>query len=422
MIGLSLAAILAFIIGCGIGWKQSNRRYAETVEKEISSRQAFLSLSAHQLRTPLHQIVGVLQVLDLQKAALTDKQRELVEILNEGTQNLSGALIDILDILDIDSKKLKIEKSRTNLKKTLETLERRFKNRAEKKGVKVLFDIKALERNWFLVDEVRVMQCVSSMLTQCLNQTEKGAVRLTSSLERSKEAGVGKLVIVVHDNSPGMEQSATEAYFNPEKYNINPYMTNAEGRRLALMLARMLARRMRGDMTVQAATGQGVMFCFTIPVKYGAATGKGNRVMDSPVIDRARLLLAGKTILAVDDNAANLTVVRSFLEEGHVGKILTAVNGVEAIKVVENNHCDLILMDVQMPEMDGVTATKHIRNSDKPFKNIPIVALTAAAGMDNEEVYKRAGMNSMLAKPVNIEDLFETIERALIDASKRRAA
>jgi len=219
-----------------------------------------------------------------------------------------------------------------------------------------------------------------------------------------------------------MDQYATEAYFCPEKYEINRHMTNAEGRRLSLMLARMLARKMGGDLTVASAFGSGVTFKLSVPAERAAAPEVEEIVSEVTPIERARTLLADKTILAVEDNEANLMIVKAFLQQGKVGTILTAQNGVEAIRAMAANKCDVVLMDVQMPVLDGVEATRKIRKCNRDFKNVPIIAVTAAARAKDVETYKQVGMNDVLAKPVDIDDMFETIERVLSKTSAKRAA
>lgn len=412
----------AFLFGVIASWIHSTRRLAKTLEARVRANNALLSVSAHQLRTPLNQIVGVLQMFDLQNADLTDKQKELVKILNDGTQNLKGALIDILDILDLQSGKLKIEKGEVNLERTMQSLKRGFEKRAKRKNINIDFDLRKMKHWRYKLDETRFMQCVSSLLTQCVTQTDEGTVSLCLDYLQKSKKQPGSLVVTVRDKSDGMDQHATEAYFSPEEYQINRYMTNAEGRRLSLMLARMLAREMGGDLTASSTFGGGVTFKLSIPAERAAAPVVEEVVSEVSPIERARMLLADKTVLAVDDNITNLMIVKAFLEQGKVGRIITATNGVDAIRKIAANNCDVVLMDVQMPELDGVTATRKIRGCSRPFKNVPIIALTAAARAQDAEIYKQAGMNAVLAKPVDIDDMFETIEMVLSETETRRAA
>ena len=415
-----LIVIGAFSIGAAVAWAHSTHRLAKTLDARLRAKNAFLTVSAHQLRTPLNQVVGALQILDMNTADLTDKQRELIGFLHAGTENLSGALVDILDLLDIQSGKLEIERDEVNLERTIKTLERRFRRRAAEKGVEIEFDMKAISHWHYVFDELRFGQCVSSLMTQCLAQTEKGVVRVSAEFSKSQKKNAGVLTVTVRDDSNGMDQYATEAYFSPEKYEINRYMTNAEGRRLSLMLAKMLAEKMGGGLTVKSAIGSRVTFTLTLPVE--TALASEGHVGEATPLQRARALLADKTVLVVDDNLPNLMIVKAFLEQGKAGRVLTAMNGVEAVRAVEANKCDIVLMDVQMPEMDGVAATRKIRTSGRPFANVPIVALTAAARAEDANAYRKAGMNAVLAKPVNIDDMFETIEKVLTRPAARRAA
>ncbi len=412
-LGAAVTAVALFLNG---------RRLKKKLDARIEANSAFLSASAHQLRAPLNQIVGALQVLGFQKADLTEKQAEFLGVLTEGTHNLSGALMDILDILDLQANKLKIEKSNVNFKKTLNLIERRFRKQAVQKELVFTIDTRKVSHWRLEMDEVRFVQCLSTILSQSIKQTEAGAVSVAVDVSGGGRNKHGDLVVVIKDESDGMDQYMTEAYFSPEKYDFTAQMMDVEGRRLSLMLARMLARKMGGDLTVQSAFGSGVCFQLKIPVAFAPALPQEAEQTPSCSIERARELLADKTILAVDDNLPNLMIMKSLLAQGNVGTILTAENGLEAVKIIARQNCDLVLMDVQMPVLDGLTATREVRKCGKPFSNIPIIALTAAVRAEDTEKYHQAGMNAVLAKPVIMDELFETIERVLLEEGERTAA
>jgi CheY-like chemotaxis protein len=309
-----------------------------------------------------------------------------------------------------------------NFRAVVKSLERRFKARAVKKNLALIVDIRKMAHWHFKLDEVRFMQCVSSLLAQCLIQTNKGAINLAFDFSGSGKGKKGALVVTIKDDSDGMDQYATETYFRPEVYEINNQMTNSEGRRLSLMLARMLVQKMGGDLSVKSAIGSGVTFQITLPVEMAPAPANEVELSELSPVERARTLLADKTILAVDDNIPNLMIVKALLSQGKVGTILTAENGLEAIKIIAQGKCDLVLMDVQMPVLDGLTATREIRRCGKSFANVPIIALTAAVRAEDTQNYKEGGMNAVLAKPVILEDMFETIERVLFEEENRKAA
>ena len=133
-------------------------------------------------------------------------------------------------------------------------------------------------------------------------------------------------------------------------------------------------------------------------------------------------MLANKTILVADDDPLNLMIMKELLEQGHVGAVLTAQNGLEAVKIIAHNKCDLVFMDIQMPILDGLTATREIRNCGREFSTVPIIALTTAVREEDLTLYKETGMNAALPKPIIIDTLFETIERVMTKRKQSKAA
>ncbi len=415
-------SVFLFAAGAAAAWGLSGFRYRKKLAARLAENNAFLSASAQQLRAPLNQIVGSLQALDFQKMGLTDKQRELLGVLNEGSYNLRGALMDILDILDLQADRLKIEISKVNFKKTVALLERRFANRARKKGLALSFDFRKLS-HWHLeMDQMRYVQCISTILSQCIKQTESGAVSVAFDFSGAGKEKSGNLIAVIKDTSAGMDQYMTEAYFSPDKYEFTAEMMDTEGRRLALMLARMLAWKMGGGLTVKSSFGNGVAFRLIVPVETAPAPEGEKEEPHQKPVERVGPLLANKRILVVDDDELNLMIMKELLEQGHVGSVETAANGLEAVKIISKRKCDLVFMDIQMPVLDGLTATREIRNCGRDFSSVPIIALTTAVQAEDLARYKEAGMDDVLPKPVIIDALFETIERRLIERNRKKAA
>ncbi|WP_411818778.1 response regulator [Hyphococcus sp. DH-69] len=414
-----LTIILVALSGLGgslVGWIVTRARKAEETRQQWLADSALLSVSAHQLRTPLNQIVGVLQMMDFQSVDLTPKQQELVEVLHQGTRNLNTALIDILDLLDLQSQELTLDTSPVDLNKLTESLTRRHKKHAAQKDLDLVFDTRKLSHFWYEFDDVRVIQSISSCISQCLTQTDKGGVYIAYDYRPDpRNSEQGDFIISVRDDSAGMDQYAAEAYFCPQKYLINRHMSGAEGHRLGLILARLLTEKMGGSLTAKSAIGSGVTFTLTIPVKKFAAPKPKEVLTDAPLTDQITHILDDKLVLVVDDNDANLMIIKAFLNQIGATRIITASNGVEAVKVAAENECDLILMDIQMPDMDGVTASKIIRNSDKPSANAPIIVLTAAARAEDLENYREAGLSAILAKPIIAEDLYQKVVNVFED-------
>jgi len=415
-------AILSFFAGAAIMWLVCRRTRSKQLNAAMAANNAFLSASAHQLRAPLNQIVGSLQALDFQKNGLTKKQEQLLGILNEGSYNLRGSLMDILDILDLQSDRLNIEASKVNFRATLRTLERRFAKRAEKKGLTLSFDARKLSHWHFEMDQTRYIQCVSTIVAQCIKQTDSGAVSVTFDLTAAGSQQQGYLQAYIKDSSAGMDQYMTESYFRPDKYDNNAEMMDTDGRRLSLMLSRMLAEKMGGSLTVKSAFGSGVAFKLSVPVAMTKAPAGEAEPSTAKPVERMKAHLADKTILVVDDDKINLLIMKELLGQGEVGEVLLAANGSEAVEILKTTKCDLVFMDIQMPVMDGIAATREIRESDEAFSKIPIIAMTTSVTREYLVRYKEAGMNAVLPKPVIIDTLYETLETFVVKKKQRDAA
>ncbi len=403
-------------------WLLGRRAHKQELGAAAATNNAFLSASAQQLRAPLNQIVGALQALDFQRAGLTKKQKELVGVLNEGSYNLRGALMDILDILDLQADRLAIEPARINFRRTLKTLERRFTKRAAAKGLSLRFDVRKLSHWHFDMDQTRYIQCLSTVIAQCLKQTETGAVSVAFDLAHTGAQKHGYLEAVIKDSSRGMDQYMTEAYFRPDKYDVNAEMMNTDGRRLALMLARMLVQKMGGSLAVKSAYGSGVVFKLKVPVTLAEAPAADMEPADVKPVDRMRGRLENTTILVVDDDKINLLIMKELLDQGEVHNVLMAANGSEAVDIIKAGKCDLVFMDIQMPVMDGIAATREIRQCGEPCSSVPIIAMTTSVTREYLVRYKEAGMNAVLPKPVIIDALYETLETFLVKKKQREAA
>ncbi|WP_375208091.1 response regulator [Hyphococcus sp.] len=415
-------ALLSFAAGAAFMWVIRRGAHKKQLGAAAAANGAFLSASAQQLRAPLNQIVGALQAFDFQTEGLTKKQEQLIGILNEGSYNLRGALMDILDILELHAGRLTLETSKVNFQRTVKTLERRFAKQASKKGLTLRFDSRKLSHSHFEMDQTRYIQCLSTIMAQCIKQTETGGVTVSFDLDAVGTQTHGTLVAVIKDTSAGMDQYMTEAYFRPDKFDVNAEMMNTDGRRLALMLARMLVQKMGGSLTVKSAFGSGVAFKLSVPVTLTAAPSVEAEQMEMKPVDRMRGHLSDKTILVADDDKINLVIMKELLGQGDVGQVLTASNGQEALDIIKTNPCDIVFMDIQMPVLDGIEATRKIREGGEVWSQIPVVAMTTSVSREYLARYKEAGMNAVLPKPVIIDALYETLESYLLKKRRSDAA
>lgn len=417
-----MAVVLPGLIGCCIGaalvWFFGVRRSQAARKKELRRKSALLSGAAQQMRAPLNEVLGLVQAFTLHAEEFSAESKSRIDAIAGAGATAKAVMLDMLDILDIESGQTRIKRSVELLPEVADFIRRTNRARAEKIGVTLNVDLKASARGWFLFDILRVRQCVGAMVRQCVLQSGGGAVSVTiEAIEKTKRGNARLIVVNVSDQSAGMEQETAELYFSGEEFTRNKLLMAAGASPLSLIVARMMAREMGGDLKVRSAPGEGVKFRLEIPAKFARAAQEGSRASDLTPFDIASRMMKNRTVLVVEDNSVNLRVLEAYLSRLGLGKLLTAANGEEAIRILGKEKCDVVLMDIRMPVMDGLTATKHIRAADTEWRDIPIIAVTAAAGGDEREACMRAGMNAFLPKPVSAEELYERLGRACADAA-----
>lgn len=412
-----LTGLTCFCLGAALAWLVGVRFAQANQRKHLRRKSALLSGAAQQMRAPLNDVLGLIQTLAFHADDLSSDNKERVDAIAGAGANAKAVMLDVLDILDVDAGQTRIKRSVELLPEIADFIERTNRARASKAGVKLDIDVKTSARAWFLFDVLRLRQCVGAMVRQCVLQSGGGTVSVAiEGLEPKKGKKMRRIAVSVVDQSPGLEQETAELYFSAEEFTRNKLLMNAGASPLSLIIARMMAREMGGDIRVKSAPGEGVAFRLEIPAKFARAAHEDSRASDLSPLDVARRLMGERTVLVVEDNSVNLRVIEAFLSRTAPKKILTAPNGEEALKILEKERCDVVLMDIQMPVMDGLTATKRIRGADTPWRNVPIIAVTAGARGDEREACARVGMNGFLSKPVSPEELYERLARACADA------
>ncbi|MBB5518121.1 response regulator [Amphiplicatus metriothermophilus] len=376
---------------------------------------AFLRAGAHQLRAALNKVLGVTQTLALRAEALPEEQRGLVAGLSEAGGDLKAALLDVFDMVDLESGKFKIEPRVEFLPDTIRQVQQVHEKKAREKGLSLVIDVRPSATVWLVYDHARMRQCLSSLVRQCVSQTRQGEVRVTVALRDDPERRRSRRKLIdatVSDTSSGLDPAQAETYFSPERCWSNPHLMNAEGRALSLVLARKLAEAMGGGLKAASGPG-GVVFRLSVAARLAKAQRLGEEGRPLSVFEQAATLVRDKTIMIVEDNEVNVKVLKAYLQRIQPKDVLVAYNGREALEQLKTAPCDLVLMDMQMPVMDGVTAARQIRRSGARWRNVPIIAVTAAAGEHERKAAKGAGVTSFLAKPVSPDQLYERIARTL---------
>jgi len=378
----------------------------DEAESASHAKSMFLANMSHELRTPLNGILGLSDVL---KSELLDKnQARKINLIHDSGENLLSLLNDILDISKIEAEGVALEEMDINLHDVLQKTFAFWKPVADQKNIEFVFQKQQGLQSRIVADPTRIRQCLNNLINNALKFTpESGRVVITAK-GRQTDNGYA-LAISVQDTGIGLSQENIGKLFNPFVQANEETTRKYGGSGLGLAITRKLCRLMGGDVTVQSILGKGSVFRMSLMAANAEA-----QTVESVSIDASPSLsseLKGKRCLVVEDNEINLEVLMLLLEPYQLD-IVTSLNGREAIDVLETQFIDFVLMDLQMPVLGGLEATKIIRRGNTPYANVPIIAMTANAMPGDKTKCLNAGMDGYVAKPLSRSTLVEAISAA----------
>ncbi len=378
----------------------------DAAEAATRAKSEFLANMSHEIRTPLNGVLGMAQALDARD--LDPEIREMVTVIRDSGANLMAILNDVLDLSKIEAGKLEITPIAADLMHTVRQVQALFAPAAAEKGVQIALS-SALPAAFMLHhDPVRVRQCVANLLSNAVKFTHAGRIEIAVSVI-SAEQGYRRVSIEIADTGIGMD-APTQARLFQEFSQADASTTRQfGGTGLGLAISRKLARMMGGDIVARSTAGAGSVFRLTFLADV-AADVRAPQAADKPETTSVRL--RGARVLLTDDNAINRQVVRLFLQPQ--GAVITeAANGREALDALARASFDLLLLDIHMPVMDGVETIRHIRASSEPWRDMPVIALTADAMTGDRERLLALGLNGYVSKPIEQGDLLTVIGRVL---------
>jgi signal transduction histidine kinase/FixJ family two-component response regulator len=383
--------------------KQTEAR-AQQTEAANHAKSQFLAAMSHEIRTPLNGILGMAQ--SLASDALTRAQREKVDIVLDSGRTLLALVDDVLDLSKIEAGKLEIAPVDGDLRHAARRVTRLFEPRAREKDVALVLDVIDPLNSALSFDPVRVRQCLSNLVSNAVKFTSSGEVRVTLSTEETND-GQWRVTAHVADSGIGISEEALGRLFSEFSQADASTTRRFGGSGLGLAISRRLARMMGGDVTVESTLGKGSVFSLT----FLAAPASGQAVTAETLSSQEPShSIAGLRVLLADDNRVNREVVKLFLSSHNV-RITEAENGREVLDALERATFDIVLLDIHMPVMDGTEALKTLRGSNTPYKDIPVIALTADAMAGDRERYLGMGANAHITKPIDQGDLLSAIAR-----------
>lgn len=372
-------------------------------EQDAQAKSQFLANMSHEIRTPLNAIVGFAELLK-EGTGLSGEQKRQAARIHRASGNLLGVINDVLDFSKLDADKMAIETQPIDFDLLCSDLDNLFSLQARRSGLEFRITRADNLPTAFLGDPVRVHQILANLLSNALKFSEHGRVEL--AINRAsippRDSGEESLTFTVSDNGIGMESEHLERLFKPFEQADASTTRRFGGTGLGLTISHRLASLMDGSLTADSVPGQGSTFTLTLPLK--AATA--NPQSDEPSTDFDPSLMRA---LVVEDNHTNQILVRSMLKR--LGATCTIVsNGAEALSELDGARYDLVLMDCQMPVMDGYEATEKIRTRAS-WQDLPIIAMTANALEGDRERCLAAGMSDYVTKPLSLKTLSSVLER-----------
>ena len=385
-----------------------NRLNLERHDLSAKAKSDFLARMSHEIRTPMNGIIGMTEIA-LKDGQTEERRIDCLRKIEHSSEYLLGLINDILDMSKIESGKMRLIEEKCNLMEMIQGLHPLLEAKLNENNIQYIADIQ-LKNHWFLADSLRLNQVLINLLGNALKYSKPdGHVWLTVR-ETEEEKGFSNLYFQIRDDGIGISLENQQLIFRQFEQADNSDNARKQGTGLGLAISRRIVRMMDSDIKLESEPGKGSTFSFN--VKLQPVSCEKTTVTSQP----EEISFPGKRILVVEDNELNMEIICTILE-GY--KILTeqAVNGKEAVYQMEKTapgYYDMILMDIMMPEMDGLEAARAIRAMEREdCKTIPIYAMSANAFDEDVKRSLASGMNGHLSKPVDIQVLEKTLKKVL---------
>jgi signal transduction histidine kinase/DNA-binding response OmpR family regulator/HPt (histidine-containing phosphotransfer) domain-containing protein len=404
-------------------YQQDIVKAKDEAERSLKVKERFLANMSHEIRTPMNGVIGMIDLMI--DTPLNEEQKDYVQTIRKSSETLLHILNDILDLAKIEAGKMALNEAPLVFRDVFDRLQSLFNQVASAKNNKIITEFEDNLPEFVIADETRLLQILSNFTSNALKFTENGTVRIKARLVE-KRGKFNRIKVEIIDSGIGITEENLKILFNAFQQVDNSTKKSFGGTGLGLAISKELCRMMKGEVGVTSEWGKGSTFWFTIEIKQTDISPMMAK-KDEPVY---KVLNHFDTyhpyLLVVDDNATNRKVASEILRKSGC-EVITADSGQKAIKLVQasilDKPFDIIFMDIQMPEMDGVETTQYLRDLNTSLP--PIIAMTAYAMKEDRDRFMANGMNDYVPKPIRAEILVrkvaEWVNKKLADNSGQLA-
>ena len=391
-----LGGLQCFATVMAVLYEKSRRKSYQELAQVVELRTQFLASISHEIRTPLGGVMGGIGLL--KDANTKGEVDETLQLMSQSGKALQGVVDNFLDFSKLKEEKLTLNPKAYSLRDCFERSVDAFKIQAAQKGLKLILDFSSSAENWVLGDESRVSQIIVNLLSNAIKFTDEGFIKVTVDYHSD-----GVVEFMVEDSGIGIEKNQQKMIFDPYMQAQKHQTQNFSGTGLGMSITKSLVELMEGSIEVESALGEGTRFTVFIPF----ATAQRPVVTDAATGIEAKIP-QGLAVLLVEDDLVNQKIISRTLERMGL-RVHVAENGQVGVDRFQNDTYDFILMDINMPVMNGIEALQVIRGYEQG-RSIPIFALTANQLPSQKEEFLQVGFNHVLAKPLDSQKLKDLVD------------